>query len=347
MTAHAIVNVGASTAVGRDAWSTAAAIRAGVSGFGEYPAAFDSVGEPIIVARAPWLGPKVPMLRRLASLLLPVIEEALRPVAQEPPLRCAVLLGLPPQRPGLPDELDRALVSLVRDRYRRWVHDVSCIREGHTSALSAIGVATAALESGHFDACVVAGVDSYVDAETLAWLEGEDRLHGAGPLNNAWGFIPGEGAGALLLVAQGAMRERGIEPLATLLGRGAGFERKYLGSGLVCIGEGLTEALNGALTSLPRGQRVADIYCDLNGEPFRADEYGFSALRTREHFVAPGDFVAPADCWGDVGAAGGVLHAAMAAIALNKRYAKGPIALVYGSADGGARAAALIAGAEG
>ncbi len=34
------------------------------------------------------------------------------------------------------------------------------------------------------------------------WLEENDQLHGAGPLNNAWGFIPGEGAGAVLLVTE-------------------------------------------------------------------------------------------------------------------------------------------------
>ena len=54
-----------------------------------------------------------------------------------------------------------------------------------------------------------------------------------------------------------------------------------------------------------RRAKVSDVYCDLNGEPYRADEFGFAALRTKEHFASASDFVAPADCWGDVAAAGG------------------------------------------
>ena len=45
-----IVSLGASTPVGRDAWSSAAAVRAGVSAFAEHPYMDDTAGEPMIVA---------------------------------------------------------------------------------------------------------------------------------------------------------------------------------------------------------------------------------------------------------------------------------------------------------
>ena len=38
------------------------------------------------------------------------------------------------------------------------------------------------------------GLLAHLD-QSLEWLEACDQLHSAGPLNNAWGFIPGEGAG--------------------------------------------------------------------------------------------------------------------------------------------------------
>jgi 3-oxoacyl-[acyl-carrier-protein] synthase-1 len=91
---------------------------------------------------------------------------------------------------------------------------------------------------------------------------------------------------------------------------------------------------------------VSDLYCDINGEPYRADEFGFAALRSKECFDSTSDFIAPADCWGDVAAAGGPLHLALATVAGLKGYAKGRYALASGSAEQGERAAALIATAQ-
>ena len=85
------------------------------------------------------------------------------------------------------------------------------------------------------------------------------------------------------------------------------------------------------------------MYCDLNGEPYRADEFGFAALRTKESFESASDFVAPADCWGDVAAAGGPLHAMLAVAAASKGYAKGELAFAWASSEPGERAAALFA----
>jgi 3-oxoacyl-[acyl-carrier-protein] synthase-1 len=80
----------------------------------------------------------------------------------------------------------------------------------------------------------------------------------------------------------------------------------------------------------------------MNGEPYRADEYGFTVTRTRERFEAASEFVAPADCWGDVGAASGPLLAVLAVVAHAKRYARGGASLLWASSDSGERAAALL-----
>ena len=97
------------------------------------------------------------------------------------------------------------------------------------------------------------------------------------------------------------------------------------------------------MAALPEGTLVSDVYCDMNGEPYRADEYGFTCLRTREHFACASNFTAPADCWGDVSAAGGVLHLVLAAVAGHKGHAKGPVAFAWASGEGGERAAVALA----
>ena len=53
-------------------------------------------------------------------------------------------------------------------------------------------------------------------------------------------------------------------------------------------------------------------------------------------------FEAPADCWGDVGAASGPLYVSLVAAAEERGYAKGPLSLIWASSEGGRRAAAIL-----
>lgn len=190
---------------------------------------------------------------------------------------------------------------------------------------------------------MVAGVDSYIEPLTLEWLEANDQLHSAGPLNNAWDFIPGAAGAALLLMRESVAQAPGRQVLAVVLGTGTSKEPKCIKTETVCIGEGLTQSFRNALAALPAGTKVSDIYCDMNGEPYRADEFGFTALRTKESFESASDFIAPADCWGDVAVAGGPLHLMLASVAGVKGYNNGAFAFAWSSAEPGERAATLIA----
>jgi 3-oxoacyl-[acyl-carrier-protein] synthase I len=334
-----VVALGASTAVGRDAWSTAAAVRAGVSGFMQHPYMIDGAGEPMRAAIVPWLEIGVAGTDRLAPLLQAAVAEALAPLP-EFPLRIGLALALPAPRPGLAPRFDRTLLAATH-RVRQF--DAAAVfQNGHAAGFLALEAATEWLAAGTLDACVVAGVDSYIDPVCLEWLEEQDQLHGAGALNNAWGFIPGEGAGAVVLMHGHARQRFALPPLARLLSVATATELKRIKTETVGLGEGLTSAFRKALAGLPTDAKVTDVYCDMNGEPYRADEYGFTALRTKEFFASLSDFVAPADCWGDVGAASAPLHAALAVIAGAKRYANGRVALAWASSEAGERGAAVL-----
>lgn len=344
--AVAIAALGASTPVGRSAPASAAAIRAGASMFGEHPYIVHGGGERVRVASAPWLDTGLHGLERLAALLCPALDEALAPLASSapaPPLRCALALALPAPRPGVAANLPASLKALLGARYAPVFSGAALFPAGHAAGLLAVDAAFRQLQAGRLDACAVAGVDSYLDADALEWLEACDQLHSAGPANNAWGFVPGEAAGALLMVRADVARARGLPALAMVLGSGAAFETKRIKTEAVCLGEGLTQAFRAALQGLPAQGQVSDVYCDMNGEPYRADEYGFTCLRMRGAFVSPTDFVAPADCWGDVGAASGPLHLMLPVLAGCKGYARGPLAFACASSEGGERAAVLLA----
>lgn len=345
MADHLIVCApGAATPLGRDAWASAAAVRAGISGFMAHPSMIDTAGKPMHVAAAPWLDWAVPVPLRIVSLLESAIDQSLLVLDRQVlgKLRLAVALGLPSPRPGLPEDLGPSVVAHLKRRYGDLLQSAAVFAAGHAAGLVALDAASRKLASGGVDAVLVAGADSYLDAEALEWLETCDQLHGAGPYNNAWGFIPGEASASFLLMRASHARDLRVAPMARLVSSGVALEPHCIKTDTVCLGEGLTDAFQQAMHALPAGHQISDVYCDMNGEPYRADEYGFSCLRTREHFVSASDFRAPADCVGDVAAASGPLNVVLAAIAGAKRYAAGQLSLVWGSSERGERAAALF-----
>ena len=311
-------------------------MRAGACGFREHPYLLDTAGEPVRVAAVPWLGMEIEGLDRFTQLLTLAIDEALQAAPDLEQIE--FFLGLPEPRPGAPEAVLISMREVVLQRYGKRVAAVHSFESGHASALLGMNLAHRAIATGSARACIVAGVDSYLDAQTLEWIEHCDQLHGGGPLNNAWGFIPGEAAGALLLEA----RESSRPVLAELVSVGLGNESKLIKTDTVCLAEGLTQAFRAALAALSPGDVIDNVYCDLNGEAYRADEYGFTVLRTKAWFRAATDFIAPADCWGDVGAAGSPLHALLAIAASENGTAKGPHSLIWGSSEGGDRAAAVL-----
>jgi 3-oxoacyl-[acyl-carrier-protein] synthase-1 len=338
-----IVGLGATTALGRDAASSAAAVRAGITGFGEHPFMIDTAGLPMKVARAPWLEIGLTGSARLEFLLLPAIQECLAVLAHEAEaLRIALALALPSPRPGLSHDVATHLVEVVKRRLPGTFAAIATFTNGHAAGLLALQAVQRRLKEGSFDACVIAGVDSYLELETLEWLEECDQLHGAGALNNAWGFIPGEGAGAVLLARAPVAERLGLSSIAEVVAVGTALEDKRIKTRTVCLGEGLTAAFRHVLRELVSGEKITDVYCDMNGEPYRADEYGFTCLRTKEFFLTASDFVAPADSWGDVCAASGPLLMSLAVLAGRKRYSKGNLACVWASSEDGSRAAAIL-----
>jgi 3-oxoacyl-[acyl-carrier-protein] synthase-1 len=338
-----VAAVGASTPVGRDAWASAAAVRAGLTGFAEHPYMVDTAGEPMQVATAPWLDIDCEGSERFEALLCPAIEQTLSPLEDAGGgARLALVLGLPAARPGLAVDLEPALrASLVR-RFGTRCAAIAAFPVGHASGVVGLHAAWRKIADGAFDGCIVAGVDSYLAPETLEWLESNEQLHGAGLLNNAWGFIPGEAAGAVLVLNEAALVRSRLEPLARLLSVGRAVERNRIRTETVCVGEGLTTAFRDGLAGLPSGARVTDVYCDMNGEPYRADEFGFACLRTGEAFVSASDFMAPADCWGDVSAASVPLALMLSAVAGRKSYSNGAHPFVWASSESGERGAALL-----
>ncbi len=338
-----ITGVGATTAVGLNAVATAAAVHASISGFQEHPYMINQEGEPYMLAMVPSIDPTINGIERYIELVTPAIIEALAPLQQLSPERreVRVILGLPEQRPGLPNNLAKRLSSSIQsintEHYQ--IKDVRTALKGHAAGLMALESASKLLATGECEFCLVGGVDSYIDPDTLDWIEDNEQLHIP---SNAWGFIPGEAAGFCLLCTEKTANRYQLPIKAQLFSVATALEKNCIKTETVCIGEGLTSAVNGALQVLPEGIKVNQTYCDQNGEAYRADEFGFMLARLSKHFVDPSEFEAPADCWGDVGAASGLLFVNLVCAAAEKAYCQGPVSLLWGSSEGGERSAVVL-----
>ena len=310
----------------------------------------DRVGRPMRVAACPWLANQPnPALRMIDCLSAAILEaSSLSPSESSHHFApAALILALPGPRPGL----DLATIEQIDSAVQRGTTGArgrpTLVCAGQAAGFLALQSALERVGADPDTPVIVAGVDSWLAPDTLEWLEETGQLHSAGERNNAWGFVPGEGAGAILVMSQSQARRRAARTFTTLVSVGTAREERLIRSGEVCLGIGLTAAVRAALEPLATGQRVSDVYCDMNGEPYRADEYGFTVTRTREMFVSASDFVAPADCWGDVGAASAPLLVALGAVAQLKGYAKGDTCLAWAGSDSGERGAALLHGSAG
>lgn len=338
-----VTGIGATTAVGLNSVATAAAVRAGISGFQEHPYMINQEGEPYMLAMVPSIDPTVNGVERYVELVTPPILEALLPLQQLPPKQheIKVILGLPEQRPGLPANLAKRLsgsIQSINSEYYQ-IKDVRTAYKGHAAGLMALESASKLLASGECEFCLVGGVDSYIDPDTLDWIEDNEQLHIP---SNAWGFIPGEAASFCLLCREETAKHYQLPIRVQFLSIVTAREENCIKTETVCIGEGLTLAVSKAVQMLPEGVRVNQTYCDQNGEAYRADEFGFMLARLSKHFVDPSEFEAPADCWGDVGAASGVLFVGLVCAAAEKAYGQGEVSLLWASSEGGERSAAIF-----
>jgi len=210
-------------------------------------------------------------------------------------------------------------------------------QEGHGATLCGLKDASEALISGSCQFAIVVSADSYVDYESLKWLDESYRLKSA---RNVDGFIPGESAVVLLFETLPHARARDASILAQIEGLGTGLEPDNIWSDKASSGIGHSIAL-GQLFNNDEMQ-IAWLICDLNGESYRSREWGIMLCRSRNRFEGLKAVWHPADVIGDVGAASGGIHIAMVCKAFERDYAPSDKALILCSSDNGKRSACLV-----
>jgi len=332
----AIVGSGMVTGVGLSASASCAAIRCGVSNFQE-TRFIDSAGEWIVASEVPleqpWRGPE-----KLGRMLASVIEEsfgtdqALDP-AKTPIISCFAER----ERPGRLDDLNERVLESAQSLLEFDMHPSSMtVSQGRVGGAVALREARILIYEQRVAAVMIAGVDSYLSAQTLKGYENKRRLLTA---DNSNGFVPGEGASAVIV-----KRPRPSEdPQLVLVGLGFGIEKATVESEEPLRADGLVQAIKESLSEARTDMGSLDFrITDVSGEQYSFKEASLAItriLRTKKEEL---DIWHAADCVAETGAAAGPIALNVAWHASENNYSKGSNILCHFANDDGKRAAAVL-----
>ncbi len=331
------------TAVGWTAVTTAASVRAGVSRIVLHDLYPDEEGNPLSVAPLPGdegfadpfdrVGPAaIGALRALMKTLDGRYDEG---------RRCHLLLGgAHPYRSGAlyenpEDLLPVAMASELATLFQ--VPTVQVFGHGNPSGLFALEAANEIIAGDPRALCVIGAVDSLLNEELLERLEDDERLKSEGG-GSPHGISPGEAVGFVLVESTRFTTSR--VPLAVVGSVVTGHEPHPYNSKEPTLAEGLTAVCEGALREARIAPSDVDaVLIDLDGEHHRSAEWSNTEVRCLGSTTRARRLIHPADCYGSIGAASGIVLAAI--VASSRGWLDG-VDLVLASDDEGPRGAAVL-----
>jgi 3-oxoacyl-[acyl-carrier-protein] synthase-1 len=288
-------------------------------------------------------------LGRLVQLCVAAMEDlhASAPSWQQERLECFLCLprdlGLGTAPPRSPLEVAQRLMERLREEtgLSPRPQSLHILMEERGGTMRALAESIRLLRERQCDHALVLACDSLVSPERTEPLLGARRLKTP---DHPVGFMPGEAAVAVLLERHDTLRERGQRSHAHLFEPVTAQEPQCFNAKAPPMGRALVEVLTKALVqagagALPEGS----VYLDLNGEDFRAHEWGQTRVRARDTCRIDDWFPClPALSFGETGTASPLLGLCLAARAFARGYGRGHHALLLVSADDGHRAGMVL-----
>ncbi len=288
-------------------------------------------------------------LGRLVQLCVAALEDlrASAPGLQQERLEWFLCLprdlGLGTSPPWSAEEIAQRLVARLQEEtgLAPRPQSIHILLEERGGTVRAVAESTRMLRERHCDQALVLACDSLVSPERTEPLLSARRLKTP---DHPVGFMPGEATVAVLLERHDTLSERGQRPHAHLFAPVTAQEPQCFNAKAPPMGRALVEVLTKALVqadahALPEGS----LYLDLNGEEFRAREWGQTLLRARDTCRIGGwaSYI-PALSFGETGTASPLLALCLAARAFARNYARGHHALLLVSGDDGHRAGLML-----
>ena len=337
MMALSFAGAGLATAVGGCFEQTASSIRSGIIRLSVVAPDDKEPEKLVFCARvqddylpplAPQLGDQLAASPRTARCLQ-LAHLALNDMAGESLDETPLVLGLPEPVDGL---------EPLHDDFRELLEAQSGVRFNHgqdyaygqAGGLAAFNAASALIEQGT-PRVLLGGVDCLSQPHSLAVFDRSDRIM---RLGEPYGYVPGEGAGFVLLEA-GSDQALQIHP--------PGFAQVSADHGPEGDGDAesaLGKAMRAAINNASVG-KIAVMITPLSGEQDRTDEWGQACSGLGDYLPLAPVLLHPAHQFGDLGAAQVPVLLALAADGLAQAYLPAPV-LLCGVAAGSYRAAVVV-----
>jgi 3-oxoacyl-[acyl-carrier-protein] synthase-1 len=240
------------------------------------------------------------------------------------------------ERPGRMAGLDERLFAMIQEELGvTFAPHSMVITQGRVGVAVALAQARALIAQGKSSNVLVAASDSLLSWPTLTHYVRQQRLLSP---ENSNGFLPGEGAGAILV---GRSRGRPGELICS--GIGFDVEKAHIYSDEPLRADGLSRAIGAALAD--SGCQMHDMdfrITDLSGEQYYFKEASLALSRTLRVRKEEFDLWHPAECTGEMGSVAGFAVVAQAHAACLKGYTKGSNILAHMANDAGQRAALTL-----
>lgn len=297
----------------------------------------DSAGEWIVASEVPleqpWRGPE-----KLGRMLASVIEESFGTDPSLEPAETPIIVCFSErERPGRLDDLNERVLESAQRLLDFDLHASSMtVSQGRVGGAVALREARKMLYDQRLAAVVIAGVDSYLSAQTLIEFEKKRRLLTS---DNSNGFIPGEGASAVIV-----KRPRpSDEPQLVVIGLGFGVEHATIESEEPLRADGLVHAIKESLSDARADMGWLDFrITDVSGEQYSFKEASLAITRILRTKKEEFDIWHAADCIAETGSAAGPIALNIAWAANEQNYSKGANILCHFGNDDGKRAAAVL-----
>jgi 3-oxoacyl-[acyl-carrier-protein] synthase I len=330
-----VQSAGLCCAVGYSLAAASCALRAGMDHFQESDFV-DRFGSILHVARLP-LG-DLWGARRLAQIVSLCIQDcAVSAEAINPASTALLVLAAEADRPHSDPEYGQQLYRACEDLFEFRFHDASAVIPlGRAGIGEALWQAQKLLRiAGSIKQVLLVGADTLLDAATIEHYLDQERLQCSG---NSNGFIPGEGAAALLLKLANETSQ-GLH----ILGIGQAAEQSRPDGEIPNKAVGLTKAIREACACADIAPNALQLrMTDQNGEQYFAKEAAnaYTRIMAKDGVGLPLFHIA--DCVGETGAAAGPISLAYLSTLLKREDGPGKTALLHFANDDGLRSALIV-----
>jgi len=212
----------------------------------------------------------------------------------------------------------------------------------HTAVAEALMQAINAITRKEIDIAIVGGAESLLEENVLAWLENTGRLKS--PAIGA-GLQPGEASAFIVLqpLRDAAKLQDGVYGFINHISFAE--EDNTLLSGKTALGKALTRVISESTTQETEDNLTPVwLFSDINGEVYRAMEWGYATMRLTQQSERYADPVLwfSAGAFGDTGAVNGAISICMATEAFRHNYAPASTSVLLSSSDARTRSAVVL-----